>query len=192
MKPRIQRFNLIEIALAMGILAVGVSSLMVLYPVGIRASGAAQAENNLPNIVERIVSELELRLRNETDWSAGAAAAIPTTKTASTFDNFDAFTESSVSFAKDTVFKGNGVFWFAKARPGADMPDFSAEVKYWRGNASSFKTPWDGATRTPGGQQQLVLYVEVSWPLDMSYALRENEGNVRTFQIDVLNPGVFE
>ena len=63
MKKRfvIFRFNMVEVALALVILAIGLSSVMVLFPVGLRASRASVADNNLADIAERVASYLQAK-----------------------------------------------------------------------------------------------------------------------------------
>lgn len=55
------RFNMVEVALALVILAIGLSSVMVLFPVGLKASRGSVAENNLADIAERVGSYLQSR-----------------------------------------------------------------------------------------------------------------------------------
>ena len=52
MKRQIRKhpFNMVEIALAMAIIAIGLSGILVLFPVGINASKSAIADNNLADI----------------------------------------------------------------------------------------------------------------------------------------------
>ena len=48
---RKQYFNLIEIALAIAIIAVGMSSVLVLFPAGLNAVNSAAADNSAPDAV---------------------------------------------------------------------------------------------------------------------------------------------
>ncbi len=52
-------FNLIEIALAVAVIAVGISSVMVLFPVGLNATAEATADSNIPDAVEYMMTYLE-------------------------------------------------------------------------------------------------------------------------------------
>lgn len=47
---------MVEIALAMAIIAIGLSSILVLFPVGINANKAAIADNNLTDVAEYMIS----------------------------------------------------------------------------------------------------------------------------------------
>ncbi|MBO5763432.1 MAG: hypothetical protein J6R85_06125 [Lentisphaeria bacterium] len=59
MKTEKRFFNLIEIALAMAVIALGLSSIMVLYPVGLNATNEATADNVAPDAVAYLMSYLE-------------------------------------------------------------------------------------------------------------------------------------
>ena len=54
MKKRFIRhgFNMVEVALALAIIAIGISSILVLFPVGANANKAAIANNNLADIAD--------------------------------------------------------------------------------------------------------------------------------------------
>jgi type II secretory pathway pseudopilin PulG len=62
------RFNLIEIALALVILAVGLSSVMVLFPVGMKASRAGVADNNLADVAERVAAYVQSKYTSPEMW----------------------------------------------------------------------------------------------------------------------------
>ena len=60
MKKRLVKhcFNMVEIALALAVLAIGMSSILVLFPVGINANKSAIADNNLADIGEYLMGYL--------------------------------------------------------------------------------------------------------------------------------------
>ena len=49
---RKHQFNLVEIALAIAIIAIGMSSILVMFPVGINATKSSIAQNNMTDIAE--------------------------------------------------------------------------------------------------------------------------------------------
>ncbi len=53
------KFNLVEIALAIAIVAIGISSIMAIFPAGINATNDAVADNNIPDVAEYVLSYLE-------------------------------------------------------------------------------------------------------------------------------------
>ena len=62
------RFNMIEVALALVILAIGLSSVMVLFPVGLKASQASVADNNLGDVAERVAAYLQAKCTSSEVW----------------------------------------------------------------------------------------------------------------------------
>ena len=58
-------FNMVEIALAMAIIAIGLSSILVLFPVGVNANKSAIADNNLADIAEYVMSHLRAGCSSE-------------------------------------------------------------------------------------------------------------------------------
>lgn len=64
-------FNMVEIALALAVLAIGISSILVLFPVGINANRSAIADNNLADISEYLMGYL--RAGCAAEWAKIAA-----------------------------------------------------------------------------------------------------------------------
>lgn len=69
------RFNLIEIALALVILAIGLSSVMVLFPVGLNASKSSIADNNLGDVAERVAAYVQAKYTSSGKWGGSGAFA---------------------------------------------------------------------------------------------------------------------
>ena len=53
---KIHKFNMVEIALAIAIIAVGISAILVLFPIGINATRAAMDENSSSDVAEYIAN----------------------------------------------------------------------------------------------------------------------------------------
>lgn len=53
---KIYKFNMVEIALAIAIIAIGISAIMVLFPIGINATRAAMDENSSSDVSEYIAN----------------------------------------------------------------------------------------------------------------------------------------
>lgn len=69
------RFNLVEIALALVILAIGLSSVMVLFPVGLNASRSSVADNNLGDVAERVAAYLQAKYTSSGKWASNGTFA---------------------------------------------------------------------------------------------------------------------
>ena len=53
---KIHKFNMVEIALAIAIIAIGISAILVLFPIGINATRAAMDENSSTDVAEYIAN----------------------------------------------------------------------------------------------------------------------------------------
>jgi hypothetical protein len=62
------RFNLVEITLAVAVLAIGMGSILVLFPVGVNSHKEAIANNNLSDISEYILGFFEAKVME--DWAS--------------------------------------------------------------------------------------------------------------------------
>lgn len=85
-KRVIFRFNMIEVALALVILAIGLSSVMVLFPVGLKASRNSIADNNLADVAERVGAYIQSRYTSSGMWGRDGTPNLAATG----IENFDA------------------------------------------------------------------------------------------------------
>lgn len=72
-KVHIFYFNLVEIALAIAIIAIGISQILVLFPVGLNTNKEAIADNNIANIAEFMINYL--RAEYITAWDNASDAS---------------------------------------------------------------------------------------------------------------------
>ena len=71
----VSRFNMIEIALALVILAIGLSSVLVLFPIGLNAGKSSVADNNLANVAEQVMAYLQSELTVPANWNEQGGSA---------------------------------------------------------------------------------------------------------------------
>lgn len=81
------RFNMIEIALALGVIGIGVVSIFVLFPVGFGATRDAMAETYAANVADQFLHFVRYQVSQPDgalgdgvgwdDWITGAGARIP-------------------------------------------------------------------------------------------------------------------
>jgi type II secretory pathway pseudopilin PulG len=164
-KKAISFFNMIEVALAMAIIAFGMTSILGLFPVGLNASRMSQAENYSADIVEQIFGYLKNYAEaSDTNYQNAlyATTAFPTAinRTAligvpsKILDNHSSSFLSAYMASDTTVysefFPNSGIYRVPMA--GGLMPcvffivqgpsntkniDFSAMVLVWRSPVSS-------------------------------------------------------
>ncbi|WP_337747793.1 hypothetical protein [Victivallis vadensis] len=160
-------FNMIEIALAMAILAIGISSILVLFPVGINANKTAIANNNLADVAEYMMGYLRGRMAaawaNTLDANMNQAnnnsfrSTLPSSYPTDGDDAIPGDISSSWTALGNTAHgtrlyqltANKGVFLFQQVSqipdPAAgssatiDVPDFSAIIKVWCDDTFDFQ-----------------------------------------------------
>ncbi len=154
---------MVEIALALAVLAIGISSILVLFPVGINANRSAIADNNLADISEFLMGYL--RAGCVAEWTKIAEDKAAGTTTTSYFfsdkipsgrtnlstsgdtagiDPEDtAYNSSSSKLITDNLYrildssdsKSNSIFLYKQT--SGNIVDFAGVVKVWRDNATT-------------------------------------------------------
>ena len=99
-KLQIYRFNLVEIMLAIVILALGMTSVFVLFPAGLNNHKSAMAENSFADLAEFIVS----RIRSD--------AALSSNEAKFTYDLGDADDRAdALTYCKSNIYKEGDSGW---------------------------------------------------------------------------------
>ena len=208
MKRQIRKhpFNMVEIALAMAIIAIGLSGILVLFPVGINASKSAIADNNLADIAEYIMGYLQAGCN--TDWIK-LAKNPPGEGTSATYPFANALPTSASTVGdsgftldadgKDSKFPtpipGNdddnanlftdnhGTFLYRQMTN--DVVDFAAVIKVWKEDVE-FYIPFFSKTapiKPSIPEYAMNLCIEISWPIELPYVDREK----RIFRLEIFN-----
>lgn len=155
-------FNMVEIALALAVLAIGISSILVLFPVGIGANRSAIADNNLADISEFLMGYLRAGCNAEwakiaadkisspadTDYFFSSATDMATSLTAVTNTGSETYGDQSGIDPTATAYTGttnqvaDNLYRVASSdmknsvflykQTSGDIVDFAAIVKVWR------------------------------------------------------------
>ena len=178
-------FNMVEVTLAIATVGIGVAGVMSMFPVAIRSSRDAVAQNYCADCVDQLISVVSNLAQHESVWGAGSYVdSIP----------------SSTSFAANIINEGSaypagtkaGNIYFPSANPlggvavmaaGATdtsgnltTPDFVAGLRFWKEPIHDLflaGQSFDFAGLSNPYAYGFTLHIEVSWPLAKPYALRE-------------------
>lgn len=187
-------FNLIEIALAIAIVAVGISSIMVLFPVGINATNDAVADNNIPDAAEFMLAYLEAGtqagwkdangepIENNSffaDTNIKDSVTVPETPT-----ELGDFGDEKFKWLEPSIF----AFQQTSKVDGVDLVDFSAIIKVEKQPVKLYYELPDDAGPTmpmpPIPYKDAVSYrVELSYPAEKPYSARQKA----IYWLDVYN-----
>ena len=168
------KFTMIEILLAMGIIIVGITGIMGLYPVGLNFARNSIANNYLSIEAKQIANYFNMTAK--TNWSD--ISSLPVTKPADT----DEHTKGTA--LQPTIFPGlsadstagNGVYWLKSST--SSSADFTAIVRCWRdSNANTEKTGYIGNAKNTIdlAGEAYKIYVEFSWPATIPYSGRQKK-----------------
>ena len=181
------RFNMVEVALALIILAIGLSSVMVLFPVGLRASRSSVAENNLADVAERVAAYMQARYTSGAVWTeAGAFSgdsieafeAEPSDSSVPTAGDFDTSDSgSSNSGGMDGLFASN-------AHPGCWLYQQYTSVRGGNERAIDFeaivRVGWDNSTASYGEIYYPMLAASATDSEDAQSQRKLSRGYTRT------------
>lgn len=211
MKRTVKRyFNMIEVALSLAIIAIGLSSILVLFPVGLNANKTAIANNNLADVAEYMIGYLRayaIANWNDSGTSNSFLTQLNTTKPTGADTSFPADSAWKVFGTKQDgatrlkQLSGNnngGVFLFQQISLVPDpsgngtleIPDFSAIIKVWKDNSNEFYV-YDPDIRdykkanlfSNLDRYVASLCMEISWPAEVPVQNRES----KTFRFEIFN-----
>jgi type II secretory pathway pseudopilin PulG len=189
-KPRRHGFNLIELVLAIGLVAVGLCSIMALFPIGIAASRDAMAEGYAADAAEQMLMQLKYACKaNQTNWEnyVGESGTgfdtsylpddQPGSSKLETFVHTDTSISVDIGSPQKNIFRKiseNGVYKILSFRDidgggkldDNDEIDFEAIMAVWQDpiNINGTDISRDIGVR---------LNLEVSWPAQRPYDVRQ-------------------
>ena len=191
-----QGFNLVEIILALGVIAVGMTGVLVLFPTGLNAVNSATADNSAPDAVQYLAGYIESRIRG--DWRNGVnttVSGLPTTKPAATsgytFEPEDGWTQvkdPTNETNKLPIYTSatNGLFKYEQIHTvnGEAVSDFAAAARVWKTNNNHIHVPGQSAP-VKMNTGSVTIFIEVSYPLTKPYDERE----MQTYRFDLYDYG---
>ncbi len=208
----LQYFNMIEVALAIAVIAIGLSSIMVLFPVGLNASSAAATDNNIPDAAEYMLSYLEADLIS--NWRTSTGAVTDNNKYITNTNSIlpdkislivssigDTILADNDSSAWDDVESGikrhkniKGYFRFLKTTTidSEEITDFAVDALVWYEPAfaryvtvdANGKPNYDLPAKEINKKAAIELCMELSWPVTQPHSKRET----RLYRLTLLNP----
>lgn len=192
MIPAKRCFNLVELVLAIGVAAIGITSILGLLPVALHSTSESVGNTLSADAINIILTSIERNLKEDFDV-VYEFPEYPTSRVRyNEYDNDDPETSareipsdsSNGSFYVDDTNFGNGKLkiYFG---PVGGAADFAAEVRIWRDETPSIPSTTQVTTypanvnkptlTTParnGTHNSFVrLFIEISWPLSRPYSL---------------------
>ena len=215
-------FNMIEIILAISIIAIGISSVMALFTAGIKTGNATVASSNMPDVSESLLNHIRQEVedcRTKDGWKSDELAKVAPT---SAVEGAGDFAADLVEGSNTDIIKGDnkGCFLYRQltvsqfdntGKPSAYVPAFSAVATVKRienslndiylsnpldpSGASFTETLKDDDGET--GKEmvdkfRVVLQVTISYPADLPADQRESKVHIMEVFNDKYNRFVRE
>jgi hypothetical protein len=202
------KFNMVEIALAMVVIALGISGILGLFAVGVNAKKAAISENNIADVAEYMLGTYRTVILNhiyENPGSSGVLKGIGLSSKPSDDDVDDskwdiddsslkrfkvASTETHIYYKTGTIPQ---VFCYMPSRTTADgvkIPDCQIIGRIWAENPQVEYRDWAKDTVSNASfdfytkDYAMKVLLELSWPVEKKYEDREK----RVFVMYITNP----
>ncbi len=204
MKTPLQRqpFNMIEIVLAIGVIAIGVISILTLFPVGLKSGRDAMATDYSAQVADEMLHWLEQQIRLETTTPDGwtryitdTNAWLPEKSSAPAPKDFSLGAADGHNPEWTLYWKGSPPHTVYKLIRYVDQPGGTAN-KYDSGtdilDYSAIAVVWRSQVTVPGrtGSPVALPYsaaarinVEISWPAQLPYSAREK----RTYSLELFH-----
>ena len=195
-------FNMVEIVLALSVVAIAIVSLMGMLPVALRASKNSVADNSVASVVEIMKSFVDRSYRSNDDFGVfrGQFANAKPTDSATTIL---AFNDSNPKFPASSADLKNYAFQITNGNTTGTflvelfsgefssdkfaVTDFAADVRVWYNEldgeiyipihtgSSNYANNFyqKGGTEVPLSHA-CTFYIEVSWPSGIKYENQEH------------------
>jgi hypothetical protein len=178
---RLHAFNLIEVVLGLGLIAIGLLSAVGAFPMCLSATRDSIAESyaseNADQLLHVLATALKMRngagvYQNWTDYGL----CLPTDKPGAT-EPYSWTTLPWMSGDTSTFRCGgdNNQFYFVEQKPvGAKAPDFTAVYRVWRGPVmcATYQDGVGWGEKPVSDSIAVGLNIEIGWPANVPYARR--------------------
>jgi len=197
MRKQIHYFNIVEIALALAIVGIGIAGIMSLFPVALNATRDSIGDNNAPDVAEQFVAYMQSMVQAEgaTDLTLSTIISkLPTSnpETASPLHSWGPV-GASKNVSQDGSYPGCYLIQQGSYNTSGDLAvvDFSAVVSVWKSPVMNFflnGVAYGSSDATQAINQALAKYavalnIEISWPAEKPYSSREK----RRYYLEIFN-----
>jgi hypothetical protein len=178
-------FNIVELALAIAIVAVGLTSIVSLVPISVKTGSNTKASYYTSDIADSINAYVTRKLASDFELLGDLPESKPVTTLVNT-DNWIQSGEGNVYIIDkddDTINDENGIYGIKMASGDqGDITDIAGEIQIWRSRVGN-TTVGNNDSVDIGSNKLAGINVEVSAPLAKPY----EERNKHRFYFETFN-----
>jgi len=191
-------FNLVEITLAMGVIAMGIAGVMALMQLGMQQSRDAIGDNYAADAAEQFITYLSILAADGANWD-NDGLNITGFSVASNKGTAKTGTEGNVQLPNVNIIPGtDGMYRFIQGARNSSDPtlvdetrlDFDAVVLVWQDQIMDVYFGQDASgndvTSDIPKKYGVSVNIEIGWPRGMPYDRR----NKRLFYFEIFNRNV--
>jgi hypothetical protein len=161
-----KKYNLIEIALAMGVLAIGITAIVSLFPLGLKEIKDSIGENYSSQAADSMLAFIAREAYN--DWNI--LDNIPTSKPSTVLTSTTGWVQLEGDIYNPNA-GNNGIYGLKITSGEGSIADFTGEVLLWKSKIKNISVV-GGTIDELNYSKAAALHLEVSWPVEKPYASR--------------------
>ncbi len=182
-------FNMVEIMLAVTVTALGITCIMGLFPMTLRAVKDTVSENYIPSSASQILGYWELVAANPSSWEGSTAFNSLKEGNRPGFSD-----EENVSWDSDDIKGFDGLYGSnnsklykidVKPNKDSDISEFKGIVRVWA-DQIKYTSPVTGSEQTIPDSIGRRIFVEIAFPYDEDDSETEYDNrSKRIYLVDV-------
>lgn len=171
-KSRKWHFNLVEVALSIGIVGIGMAGIMALYPVALKAAKNSIGNNYSILAGDQFLSYLQAQCENDWNFARATVQSLRPTILDSNTNTSGWSNKFGNIYTSGTGLTAGAVYGIRMG--SGKTTDFSAHALLWKSPVTS--TVFNGTTAVEFTdnhyENAAVLNIEMSWPAEIPYSKR--------------------
>ena len=174
---RYKKYNLIEIALSIAILALGLTAIVSLFPLGFQEIGDSIGETYSSLVADSMMAYVSREAYS--DWNA--LDTIPTSKSSTVLDNTSGWSKLEGDIYDPG--EGNGIYGLMlTSGSNSSITDFTGEALLWKSKIKNLRAAGVSIAELPYSDAT-ALHLEISWPVEKPYGQRKKN----TYYFELFN-----
>jgi len=182
---KLKFFNLIEIALALGILGIGLTSVVALFPLGFQEIRDSIGENYSSISADSMFAFLAMEAYSDWNTFSDIPTSKPVVPDSSTIasNTWSNPVDGENGSIYDLGTHEDGIYGIRITSDNGNIIDFSGEVLLWKSKVQDIRAAAGENITELSYNEAMVLHLEMSWPTEKPYGAREKN----TFYFELFN-----
>ena len=181
---------MVEVALALAIVGIGIAGIMSLFPVALNANRQALGDNYAPDVANLLFSYIQMECsKNNANWIAyigtdSDQAGKHFTTNKPSIDIVDETFNTAIPFQNVIFPHTSDKDMFQVIVKSNDVVEFNGVVRVWKEQVKKFYVSAGNILPTINYQYASGIHMEITWPQEKPYDQRYK----RHYYLEMFNP----